>query len=129
MTKEELIQRLKALAQQLGRDVNLTGSKEELALRVAELEEELDDDAAVEDEAVTGSALPEPQPPEPPESPSQGKSPAGGYVSVEALAYLHVEALHVTKSESIHMVTAGTVFRLPAAEAEELERLKLVRLL
>ena len=43
MTKDELIARLQELGEQLNRDVSLTGTKEELALRVAELEEELDD--------------------------------------------------------------------------------------
>ncbi|NAK46624.1 hypothetical protein GUB44_25735 [Escherichia coli] len=43
MTKDELIARLRSLGEQLNRDVSLTGTKEELALRVAELEEELDD--------------------------------------------------------------------------------------
>lgn len=51
MTKDELIVRLRSLGEQLNRDVSLTGTKEELALRVAELEEELDDtdDAAGQD--------------------------------------------------------------------------------
>lgn len=43
MTKDELIARLRSLGEQLNRDISLTGTKEELALRVAELEEELDD--------------------------------------------------------------------------------------
>lgn len=38
MTKDELIARLRSLGEQLNRDVSLTGTKEELALRVAELE-------------------------------------------------------------------------------------------
>ena len=38
MTKDELIARLQVLGEQLNRDVSLTGTKEELALRVAELE-------------------------------------------------------------------------------------------
>ena len=48
MTKDELIARLRPLGEQLNRDVSLTGTKEDLALRVAELEAELDatDDAA-----------------------------------------------------------------------------------
>ncbi len=37
MTKDELIARLRSLGEQLNRDVSLTGTKEELALRVAEL--------------------------------------------------------------------------------------------
>ncbi|ENT3909523.1 DNA-packaging protein FI, partial [Escherichia coli] len=45
MTKDELIARLQELGEQLNRDVSLRGTKEELALRVAELEEELDDTA------------------------------------------------------------------------------------
>ncbi|STI44923.1 DNA packaging protein from bacteriophage origin [Escherichia coli] len=48
MTKDELIARLQVLGEQLNRDVSLTGTKEELALRVAELEEELDDTAGQE---------------------------------------------------------------------------------
>ena len=39
MTKDELIARLRSLGEQLNRDVSLTGTKEELALRVAELKE------------------------------------------------------------------------------------------
>ncbi|ETI78885.1 DNA-packaging protein FI, partial [Escherichia coli] len=54
MTKDELIARLRSLGEQLNRDVSLTGTKEELALRVAELEEELDDtdDGAGQDSSV-----------------------------------------------------------------------------
>ena len=37
MTKDELIARLKMLGAQLNREVSLAGSKEDLALRVAEL--------------------------------------------------------------------------------------------
>ncbi|BDI48963.1 hypothetical protein EsCd1HHP049_05208 [Escherichia sp. HH154_1D] len=53
MTKDELIARLRSLGEQLNRDVSLT---EELALRVAELEEELDDtdDAAGQDTLSAG---------------------------------------------------------------------------
>ncbi len=61
MTKDELIARLRSLGEQLNRDVSLTGTKEELALRVAELEEELDDtdDAAGQDTSVSPeNALP-----------------------------------------------------------------------
>ncbi|KAA2015725.1 DNA-packaging protein FI [Escherichia coli] len=53
MTKDELIARLRSLGEQLNRDVSLTGTKEELALRVAELEEELEDTS----ELVTVVAL------------------------------------------------------------------------
>jgi hypothetical protein len=44
--KKDLIARLKALGAELGREVNLSGSNEEMALRIAELEEELNDDDA-----------------------------------------------------------------------------------
>ncbi|EPR3982981.1 phage tail terminator protein [Escherichia coli] len=62
MTKDELIARLQVLGEQLNRDVSLTGTKEELVLRVAELEEELDDtdDAAGQDTSVSPeNALPD----------------------------------------------------------------------
>ena len=39
MTKDELIARLRSLGEQLNRDVSLTWTKEELVLRVADLEE------------------------------------------------------------------------------------------
>jgi hypothetical protein len=39
MSKKDLIARLKALGAELGREVNLSGSNEEMALRIAELEE------------------------------------------------------------------------------------------
>ncbi|WP_408058566.1 DNA-packaging protein FI, partial [Undibacterium curvum] len=43
-----LIARLRSLGEQLNRDVSLTGTKEELALRVAELKEELDEFVSVQ---------------------------------------------------------------------------------
>lgn len=66
MTKDELTGRLKALGVQLGREISLTGSKEELALRVAELEEELDDDADSEAEGGNENSLPAHEVPIPP---------------------------------------------------------------
>ena len=41
--KETLIARLKELGKMLGRDVNTSGTIQELSMRIAELEEELDE--------------------------------------------------------------------------------------
>ena len=51
MTKDELIARLRSLGEQLNRDVSLTGTKEELVLRVEELDDT--DDAAGQDTSVS----------------------------------------------------------------------------
>ncbi|OMP37151.1 hypothetical protein BMR86_25270, partial [Stenotrophomonas sp. KAs 5-3] len=56
MTKDELIARLRSLGEQLNRDVSLTGTKEELALRVAELKEEPCRDADAQREGINASA-------------------------------------------------------------------------
>ncbi|MEG1112727.1 MAG: DNA-packaging protein FI, partial [Hafnia sp.] len=102
MTKDELIARLRALGEQLNRDVSLAGTKEELALRVAELEEELDDtdDTVGQDtplspeNALTGhennvvSAHPDTL-----------IQDTAGLVKVVALVTLHTDALHATRDE------------------------------
>jgi hypothetical protein len=54
--KDDLIARLKALGIELGREVNMSGSNEELALRIAELEEELNDDEPPGPDTVVGGA-------------------------------------------------------------------------
>ncbi|HCO7161834.1 TPA: DNA packaging protein, partial [Escherichia fergusonii] len=97
MTKDELISRLQVLGEQLNRDVSLTGTKEELALRVAELEEELDDsddtsgqDTPVSPEnALTGHENEVVS--EPPDTIIQDTA---DLVTVVALVTLHTDALH-----------------------------------
>jgi len=100
MTKDELIARLRSLGEQLNRDVSLTGTKEELALRVAELKEELDDtdETAGQDtplsrenvltghENEVGSAQPD-----------TVILDTSELVTVVALVKLHTDALHATR--------------------------------
>ncbi|MFV9258082.1 DNA-packaging protein FI [Citrobacter freundii] len=123
MTKDELITRLRSLGEQLNRDVSLTGTKEELALRVAELEEELGDteDTDSQDKpsrpenALTGhennvvSAQPD-----------TVIQDTADLATVVALVTLHTDALHATQNEPVAFVLPGTAFRVSAGVAAEM---------
>lgn len=130
MAKEELIARLKELGSMLNREVSLTGTKEELALRIAELEEELGgdiDDGGDSNETRTGNTAsgseekgsdtlcnaltPAPQ---------ETKSALDDLVAVKTLTTLHLEALHAVKNEQVSLVLPGTTVRVSAGDAEEL---------
>ncbi|HAY1085382.1 TPA: DNA-packaging protein FI [Escherichia coli] len=127
MTKDELIARLQELGEQLNRDVSLTGTKEELALRVAELEEELDDTADQDtpispENALTGhenevvSAQPD------------TVTDTADLVTVVALVKLHTDALHATRDEPVAFVLPGTAFRVSAGVAAEMTERGLARM-
>ena len=127
MTKDELIVRLRSLGEQLNRDVSLTGTKEELALRVAELEEELDDTADQDtpispENALTGhenevvSAQPD------------TVTDTADLVTVVALVTLHTDALHATRDEAVAFVLPGTAFRVSAGVAAEMTERGLARM-
>ena len=131
MTKDELIARLRSLGEQLNRDVSLTGTKEELALRVAELEEELDDtdDAAGQDTSVS------------PENALTGHEnevvsaqtdtvilDTSELVTVVALVTLHTDALHATRDEAVAFVLPGTAFRVSAGVSAEMTERGLARM-
>ncbi|HIG8794772.1 TPA: DNA-packaging protein FI [Raoultella terrigena] len=131
MTKEELIARLKELGNMLNREVSLSGSKEELVLRIAELEEELGDDA-IDDggdnlEAGAGNTA---TGGEGKSSIDQGnastldsqanKSASDDLIAVKTSATLHIEALHAEKNEQVSIALSGTTIRVNSAEAGEL---------
>ncbi|EID7572059.1 DNA-packaging protein FI [Escherichia coli] len=127
MTKDELIARLQVLGEQLNRDVSLTGTKEELVLRVAELEEELDDTADQDtplspENALTGhenevvSAQPD------------TVIDTAALVTVVALVTLHTDALHATRDEPVAFVLPGTAFRVSAGVAAEMTEHGLARM-
>ncbi|HFO9544203.1 TPA: DNA-packaging protein FI, partial [Escherichia coli] len=117
--------------EQLNRDVSLTGTKEELALRVAELEEELDDtdDAAGQDtppgpeNVLTGhenevvSAQPD-----------TVIQDTAELATVVALVTLHTDALHATRDEPVAFVLPGTAFRVSAGVAAEMTERGLARM-
>lgn len=125
--KETLIARLKELGVKLDREVNVTGTIQELTLRISELEEELDEDgeegAEVSVASTTvGSTSGQPGPEK--TSGSITENPAsnepGELVAVETLVTLHIDALHATRNESLSIVEPGVVIRVTDAEATEL---------
>lgn len=125
--KETLIARLKELGVKLDREVNVTGTIQELTLRISELEEELDEDgeegAEVSVASTTaGSNSGQPGPEN--TSGSINENPAlkepGELVAVETLVTLHIDALHATRNESLSIVEPGVVIRVTDAEADEL---------
>ncbi|EKC0324210.1 DNA-packaging protein FI [Escherichia coli] len=131
MTKDELIARLRSLGEQLNRDVSLTGTKEELALRVAELEEELDDtdDAAGQDTSVSPeNALTGHENEVVSAQPDTVIQDTAALVTVVALVTLHTDALHATRDEAVAFVLPGTAFRVSAGVAAEMTERGLARM-
>ena len=127
MTKDELIARLRSLGEQLNRDVSLTGTKEELALRVAELEEELDDTADQDtpispENALTGHEN------EVVSAQTDTVTDTATLVTVVALVTLHTDALHATRDEPVAFVLPGTAFRVSAGVAAEMTARGLARM-
>ena len=131
MTKDELIARLQVLGEQLNRDVSLTGTKEELVLRVAELEEEIDDtdDAAGQDTSVSPeNALTGHENEVVSAQPDTVILDTSELVTVVALVTLHTDALHATRDEAVAFVLPGTAFRVSAGVAAEMTERGLARM-
>ena len=127
MTKDELIARLQELGEQLNRDVSLTGTKEELALRVAELEEELDDTADQDTPLSPENALTVHENEVVSAQPDTVIDTAA-LVTVVALVTLHTDALHATRDEPVAFVLPGTAFRVSAGVAAEMTERGLARM-
>lgn len=107
--KDELIARLKALGVELGREVNLSGSNEELALRIAELEEELNDDEPPDPDTVvagTVSAVSSNT------TTGMKENPPAELVTVNVLTTLHINALHEASNEQVAIAEPGTKIRV-----------------
>ena len=129
-TKEQNLKRLGELSRILGREPDMSGSAADIAQRVAELEEELDDtdDIAGQDtplspeNALTGhenevvSAQPDTM------------IDTAALVTVVALVTLHTDALHATRDEAVAFVLPGTAFRVSAGVAAEMTERGLVRM-
>ena len=125
--KETLIARLKELGVKLDREVNVTGTIQELTLRISELEEELEEDgeegaevsvASTTDISTSGQPGPENTSGSITENPASNEP--GEMVAVETLVTLHIDALHATRNESLSIVEPGVVIRVTDAEATEL---------
>ncbi|EOQ0009553.1 DNA-packaging protein FI [Escherichia coli] len=127
MTKDELIARLQELGEQLNRDVSLTGTKEELALRVAELEEELDDTADQDTPLSPENALTRHENEVVSAQPDTVTDTAA-LVTVVALVTLHTDALHATRDKPVAFVLPGTAFRVSAGVAAEMTERGLARM-
>lgn len=129
--KEKLIARLNELGVQLGREVNTGGTIQELSMRIAELEEELeegtDTDGGENGGVSGGGASIDSVKPAPPANTVLSGSTEGSLVAVETLATLHIEALHATRDEQVSIVEAGTVIRVTETDADSLVALGLVR--
>lgn len=126
--KEKLIARLNELGTQLNREVSTSGTIQELTMRIAELEEELDGDASsVDGENGEENA---PDSTDSTDSTDSDVAAAGKVkteavttddrVSVETLATLHVDALHATRNEPVSIVEPGVIIRVSEQDADEL---------
>lgn len=128
MTKDELIARLRSLGEQLNRDVSLTGTKEELVLRVAELEEELDDTVDQDTPISPENALTGHENEVVSAQPDTVIQDTAELVTVVALVTLHTDALHATRDEPVAFVLPGTAFRVSAGVAAEMTEHGLARM-
>ncbi|EFB2540596.1 DNA-packaging protein FI [Escherichia coli] len=123
-----MIARLRSLGEQLNRDVSLTGTKEELALRVAELEEELDDTVDQDTPISPENALTGHENEVVSAQPDTVIQDTAELVTVVALVTLHTDALHATRDEPVAFVLPGTAFRVSAGVAAEMTERGLARM-
>ena len=129
--KEKLIARLNDLGTQLNREVSTSGMIQELTMRIAELEEELDGDASsVDGENVKENAHDSTDIDTDTDSTENDVAEAekvkteavttDDRVSVETLATLHVDALHATRNEPVSIVEPGVIIRVSEQDADDL---------
>lgn len=127
--KEKLIARLNELGTQLNREVSTSGTIQELTMRIAELEEELDGDAgSVDGENGAENASDSPDSPDGIDrninqilqNAAVNAAITGYLVSVETLTTLHIDALHATRSEPVSIVEPGVIIRVSEQDADAL---------
>ncbi|EBH6782465.1 DNA-packaging protein [Salmonella enterica] len=120
--KEKLIARLNELGTQLNREVSTSGTIQELTMRIAELEEELDGDAiSVDGEGGEQNASDNPDSDVADAEKVKTKAATTGErVSVETLTTLHIDALHATRNEPVSIVEPGVTIRVSERDADEL---------
>ncbi|KJM81120.1 DNA-packaging protein [Enterobacter kobei] len=140
--KEKLIARLNDLGTQLNREVSTSGTIQELTMRIAELEEELDGDASSVDgengeenahdstDIDTDTNIDTDSTDIDTDSTDNDVADAekvkteavttDDRVSVETLATLHVDALHATRNEPVSIVEPGVIIRVSEQDADEL---------
>lgn len=126
--KETLIARLNELGTQLNREVSTSGTIQELTMRIAELEEELDGNAgSVDGENGVQNASDSTDSTDSTDNNVANvakvkteSATTGDLVSVETLATLHIDALHATRNEPVSIVEPGVIIRVSEQDADDL---------
>ncbi|HAV8844374.1 TPA: DNA-packaging protein FI [Escherichia coli] len=129
-TKEQNLKRLDELSRILGREPDMSGSAADIAQRVAELEEELDDtdDIAGQDTPLSPENALIGHENEVVSAQPDTVTDTAALVTVVALVTLHTDALHVTRDEAVAFVLPGTAFRVSAGVAAEMTERGLARM-
>lgn len=135
MTKDDIIKRLKVLGNELGRAVSVSGTKEELEMRLRELEEERaemhneNDDTAIstnnDDSVATSTETVSTETPSETKAASAASTPQR--VTVTALKSLHIDGWHEHRDEEVEFVFAKTVFRVLADKVDALREAGLIQ--
>ncbi|EDF4584824.1 DNA-packaging protein [Salmonella enterica] len=138
--KEKLIARLNELGVALNREVSTSGTIKELTMRIAELEEELEEgEEVIDDEAGARNDADSTDSTDSTDSGAgssgentsdddAGTSAAtGDLVCVETMATLHIDALHATRDERVTIVEPGVIIRVSDQDADILIAQGLVR--
>ena len=126
--KEKLVARLNELGTQLNREVSTSGTIQELTMRIAELEEELDGNAgSVDGENGVQNASDSTDSTDSTDNNVANvakvkteSATTGDLVSVETLATLHIDALHATRNEPVSIVEPGVLIRGSEQDADDL---------
>ncbi|TGH04067.1 DNA-packaging protein FI [Escherichia coli] len=114
----------------MGREPDMSGSAADIAQRVAELEEELDDtdDAAGQDTSVSPENALTGHENEVVSAQPDTVTDTAALVTVVALVTLHTDALHATRDEPVAFVLPGTAFRVSVSVAAEMTEHGLARM-
>lgn len=120
--KEKLVARLNELGTQLNREVSTSGTIQELTMRIAELEEELDGNAGSVDgkNGVQNASDSTDNNVANVAKVKTESATTGDLVSVETLATLHIDALHATRNEPVSIVEPGVIIRVSEQDADDL---------
>lgn len=126
--KEKLVARLNELGTQLNREVSTSGTIQELTMRIAELEEELDGNVgSVDGENGVQNASDSTDSTDSTDNNVANvakvkteSATTGDLVSVETLATLHIDALHATRNEPVSIVEPGVIIRVSEQDADDL---------
>ncbi|MES3482773.1 DNA-packaging protein FI [Citrobacter freundii] len=132
--KQKLIARLNELGVKLNREVSTSGTIQELTMRIAELEEELeegeeviDDEAGARNDADSTDDGAGSNGENTSEDDAGASAATGDLVCVETLATLHIDALHATRDERVTIVEPGVFIRVSDQDADLLIAQGLVR--